>query len=638
MIRFTDALTLALTKLRTHKIRITITIIISSLLFGLLIAILLISEGGFQSLGNFSKEGYGNRFIVNAQPISRDISKVFDDTSVIARAKTIFKDNIAAKKLAAKNLGITYDESSEMQPTMSYSGDVNEVSLSWSAPSAVQAINEYFSTKPSNDLEALKQTSSKYSPTNLYTTTQKTPKSGAILFMKDGKENFTPDQEAAYKSNNYASLEVQLLTGAGLTVASPGLTNPFMLSKDKIKSSNPDAIPVIITSYAAEEILGLPSLENATPTEQLNRVKEIQSKAGSISFSICYRNSTSQQQINEAISVAKDIEKNKNNKDYQKPSLIYQLPAENSCAAAVVKSDTRSSEQKSYDAKLKTFNKQFNIEDTPDQQKIELTVVGIMPNLQSSSSRSLASSGILQAIVGSSSSYGIMVPSDLYEALPSVQRYEEIFAKTSGFMSPTNDVFYAEFKSAKTASSFITEQTCNDSETCEKDGKQFYLSPYGSNSIALDSAKSQFLTIFGIAIIVVIAIASVIMSGTLGRMVSDSRRETAVFRAIGFKRIDITSIYVTYILILSSLVAISSLIIGISAALIFDQIFWQDFTVQSLLIFGASDLTRQFHFFAINYLVMSWIIAAILGSGLISTILPLARNIRRNPIKDMRDE
>jgi len=34
-----------------------------------------------------------------------------------------------------------------------------------------------------------------------------------------------------------------------------------------------------------------------------------------------------------------------------------------------------------------------------------------------------------------------------------------------------------------------------------------------------------------------------------------------------------------------------------------------------------------------------WLVtAAAVGAGLISMILPLLRNIRRNPIKDMRDE
>ena len=636
MIRFTDATILALTKLRTHKVRTSITIIISSLLFGLLIAALLVTDGAFQSVSDFSEEGYGSRFLVGASYINYNNFELLQDSSVIARAKEIYKETIAAKKAAAKTLGITYDESSEMQPTTSYTDKAEDTYLTLSSPSAIQAIEEYNKSQPKADLNSLEKIASSYSPTAFYTAETKTPKSGAILLMKDGKEDFSAKNKNSDANTDYMSIETLLAQGSGFTVVDTGLTNTFLLPKEKVKSSSLNVIPVIITYHAAEEILNLPTIKNATPSEQLSRIKEIQSKAGSISFSVCYRNSTSQQQIDEAIAVALEIEKNKNNKDYQKPSVIYQLPADDACSAAAIKSDTRTTEQKNLDAKTKQFNKQFGVETDPDQQKIEFAVIGLMPNMPDYN-QSFTAASLLQSLVGSSSNYGIAVPNNLYNGLPDINRYNEIFSKANNIMS-SSDNYGVEFNTAKDASNFISQQNCNDIEKCETDGKPFSLYAYGSNSIALDSIKSGFLNIFRIAMLVVVGIAAIIMSGTLGRMVSDSRRETAVFRAIGFKRIDIASIYLTYILILSIFIAISSFAIGSIAAYILDQFYWQDFTIQALLAFGASDVTRQFHFFKLDYIKMSWVLLAILSSGIISTILPLMRNIRRNPIKDMRDE
>jgi len=638
MIKFTDALTLASTKLRTHKIRTAITVIIPSLLFGLLIATLIIFEGGVHSINEFSKEGYGSRFIIGASAMPFDDNNIFQDKTIIARAKAIYKEDIDAKTAAAKKLDIYYDKSTELQPTIDYSGKSDDIYLSTSAPSALKALKEYNLTQPKNDLNALKTTSEAYNPIAFYTTSTKSVNSGSFLLMKDNKENFAYQNKGFDDKTDYLSIETMLSQGYGFTVMDHELTDPFLLPKDKITSINPDAIPVMITYHAAEQLLNLTTVKNAKPSDQLARINEVQSKAGSISFSACYRNSVSKQQIDEAISMAAEIEKNKNNKEYQKPLVIYQLPADNTCAAAIIKSDTRTSAEKTYATKLSQFNKQFGIIDEPDQQKIEFNVIGLLPN-SPDYSQSFNASGLLQTLVGSSSAFGIEVPSNLYNNLPIINRYNTIFSDQSGYNYMSSESYGVEFGTSTDASNFISQKSCNeDSTKCKKDNKLFMLFPSGSNSIALDSVKSSFLNIFSIAMLVIVVIASIIMSGTLGRMVADSRRETAVFRAIGFKRIDIANIYITYILIISALVAIVSITIGSITAYVVNQIFWQDFTIQSLLAFGASDITRQFHFFRIDSIKMLWVLAAIFSSGIISTILPLARNIRRNPIKDMRDE
>lgn len=639
MIRFIDAATLALTKLRTHKIRTAITIIIPSILFGALFAILIVSEGAFQSISNFNQEGYGSRFMVGTSTIGYDDYSILQNPDVIARAKEIYKETIATKKVAAKQIGIIYEETSEEQPVINYSEKVGDEFLSMTAPSAVQAYKEYKSSQTKIDLDYLKNLAKPYSPIGYYSAVTKTPKSGNITLMKDGKESFSIKTEDYNSATDYLSVEAMISQSNGFTVVDHELSDTFMLPNSGQKAPSPNAVPVIMTYHAAEGMLNLPAIKNAGGKDQLDRIEEIQSKADSITFSVCYRNSASRQLIDQTIAVNAEIEKNKDNKEYQAPSVIYQLPADDSCAAPTIKSDTRSAEQKSIEAKYKQFNEQFGIFNEPDQQKIEFYVVGLMPNGPDYSSQAITAATILQSLVGSSTNYGLVVPGNLYDNLSSVARYEEIFAKSDGISSYSQvDNYVVEFGSAAEASKFISEKNCNDMEKCQSAGTPFFLFGYGSNSIALDGIKTGFLNVFSIAVIVVVVIAAIIMSGTLGRMVADGRRETAVFRAIGFKRIDIASIYITYIIIISVFVTITAFVIGAAAAYALDYVYWQEFTVQSLLAFGTSDMTRQFHFFKLNYIIIAMIVSSILGSGLISAILPLARNIRRNPIKDMRDE
>lgn len=66
----------------------------------------------------------------------------------------------------------------------------------------------------------------------------------------------------------------------------------------------------------------------------------------------------------------------------------------------------------------------------------------------------------------------------------------------------------------------------------------------------------------------VVLLAAVIMWITVGRAIADGRHETATFRAIGFKRGDIATVYILYTVILFILVAIFAAGIGYLGAYI----------------------------------------------------------------------
>jgi ABC-type antimicrobial peptide transport system permease subunit len=640
MIRFIDATVLALTKLRTHKIRTAITVIIPSLLFGILFAVLIMSEGVFNSFSNFNKEGYGSRFIIGANPIPFDDYKLMQDKTIITRAKEIYRKAVADKKAAAQKLGVPYDESSEIPPIFNYTGKIEDEYLSTGSPYAIQALKENIAQNKVPDMEILEKITAGYKTKGIYTIEAKANylNEGSLTYMKDGKESFI-NTNNIQPVNDYSVSSIELIFKqfSGFSVMSKEITDTFLLpEKYQVSPTNPDSIPVIVSYSVAEKMLNLLVVKDATPKQQLDRISEIQQKAGTINFTTCYRNNISKQQIDQAVAVAAEIDENKNNKDYQKPSLIYQLPAEDSCAAASIKTDTRSSEEKAIALKTKQFNKQFGVVDEPEQQKIYFHIVGLSPN-QPDFSQTVSAFSLFQSIFGTSSTYALQVPGDQYDRLPSAEKYNKILSDINAVFV-YNKTYAVEFNSANDATDFINKYNCDQYETCQENNKLFSLYAYGSNSIALDSIKTTFLKAFAIATLVIVIIAAIIMSGTLGRLVADGRRETAVFRAIGFKRIDIASIYITYIFVISLIIIATSALIGFTASYVIDFLYWQDFTVQSLLIFGASDINRQFHFISIDLIKLTLVLAAIVTSGLISTILPLIRNLRRNPIKDMRDE
>ncbi len=137
---------------------------------------------------------------------------------------------------------------------------------------------------------------------------------------------------------------------------------------------------------------------------------------------------------------------------------------------------------------------------------------------------------------------------------------------------------------------------------------------------------------------VVAGIAAFIMMGMTGRVISDSRRETAVFRAIGARRNDIRAIYVGYTLMLSVIIALMALLLGLIAAMILNAKFAPGLTAQGYLtyIFAPEGLT--FHLLSPWWLALAVLVVAVIIAGFAGMLLPLARNLARSPIKDMRDD
>jgi predicted transcriptional regulator len=119
MIRLRDSATLAFTKLRTRRIRLGITVFISSLIFSGLMTASFISNGVFHSVGSFSKEGFGSRYLISASANGTALD-VFQNKEVIKRVSKLQKAEIAKKKIEAKKLGIMYDPASEPQAVEQY--------------------------------------------------------------------------------------------------------------------------------------------------------------------------------------------------------------------------------------------------------------------------------------------------------------------------------------------------------------------------------------------------------------------------------------------------------------------------------------------------------------------------------------
>jgi hypothetical protein len=629
-----DATLLAATKLRTRKIRTAVTVVISSLLFGGLIAVLFVFQGASNSLKNFNSTGLGSRYIVHATNDPAELGAEVQNDAVKQSAEKIYQQTLKDESAEAKKLGIPFDTSSLVSPffeaTPSNGSPYKILNLASSA--AQKALEDYQNTHQSPGLPALRMLAAPYHPISFYAVTEASPIDGQLQLMKHGEEDFSSSDQPGQQ----LSQSPDILQANPPEITPPQLVDPFLFHSTVNHTGHPNAIPLVVPYDSAAQLLGMSALPASAPTAQEETyIEELYAKAENTTFVACYRNTASQQQIDKAI----QYQQSKDQKGYQKPDLIYGLPPANSCGPAKVISDTRSDTQKNIDAKQMQFDKLFGQIVEPKQRKIYFRIVGLSPNPPHD--QASTGSAIFQSLAGSSLQGGLAIPSDMYQKLPAVDEYKMILGEARSYLpaTGTNEGYYVEFANANDARRFIQDESCSTGPNgvCGSVQRPFILNAFGSNSLGLKELQDKFAYFFRVALLGVVVIAIIILSGTVGRMVADGRRETAVFRAIGASRADIAAVYVIYTFFLSLIVAFFALAIGTVVAIVFNHYFSDEATIQAKLAFGATNTDKVFHLFATTPAIWMVAIVAILA-GLLSTIFPLLRNMRRNPISDLRDE
>ena len=106
---------------------------------------------------------------------------------------------------------------------------------------------------------------------------------------------------------------------------------------------------------------------------------------------------------------------------------------------------------------------------------------------------------------------------------------------------------------------------------------------------------------------------------------------------MGAKRRDITCIYIIYVLIVALRIVIASLILGIATAFAIANTYGKNLTDTAATAFGTVGSAPQFSVFSLESPIIIAVVSSIFIVSLIASIQPLLRNVRRNPVQDIRD-
>ena len=657
MLRITDSLRLAGTKLRVRRIRLSITVVVSGLLFAALLAGLTMLMGAQRSVEEFDRGSLNSRYLV-AQTAIRPNTIEFT-SNLTARAEAERTQMIKDKQALAARLGLPYDPKSE--PPIMQSFPDSQPYPNDQSVIVQRLIRQETAKLPRLTADAQWQFARTRGAVQQFSI-QSITANGTLNYMEQGLESFDDKRQ---QNNQPTPLEEFKQQFGSITTIDQSLLGGYLLAG---ASAKPSEIPLIIRYQDAEVLLGLKPLDkNASNDTQLARLKELRQKAGQLTFSACYRNPTSRallqtakQQIQAAANQAK-----KPSADYVKPDREYAMPSADSCATPTVIKDNRSAEAKRTEANQRQFDQTFgSAQPEPAQAKFTFRVVGLMPDGIKATQSDIGS--FLQQFLSTRLSHTWIVPrgSMTTAAQMALESTIQTASNSQGGTNRDETLAIYEFSDPNKARSYLAAASCGEGASggteitdlsaqpepaevskTQKSNKSICLpryvvfaSPTGSNSLVNYDAMERLKPIIMWTFIGVTIIAAFILLIIISRTIADSRKESAVFRALGATRLDISQIYFVYTMIVALLTALFSIAAGLVVVYIADNLLASQITATLRIAMTPKDLATTFHFWTIDWMVIGAVALSIIAAAVLACLIPLIRNTRRNPIKDMRDE
>jgi ABC-type antimicrobial peptide transport system permease subunit len=297
------------------------------------------------------------------------------------------------------------------------------------------------------------------------------------------------------------------------------------------------------------------------------------------------------------------------------------------------------------DANLELYQKANGTYKDITNQLLTFQIVGVMAVTSNSSNTYSDIHSFVNSLLSVNYLNGAFIPNQLYDKLPAAAQYKNILQNHSieglGYSRSITDAGIGEtivaFPSIQQAQDFINKDTCYNgtSDSCKK---PWTSQMYGSNYLLIGDFGKFATSAMKIALPAALILAGIIIWIAMARVITDSRRETAVFRALGAKRIDIMRIYIVYSAIVAVLIIVFALVMGAVGVTIIQILYGSQATNYAKVAYGVFDQLQPFSFIGININLILVVIIAIILVSLIAVLPPLVRNVRRNPIRDMRDE
>ncbi len=546
--RLSDTLVLVKTKFRTRRVRLFFGIVILAVLFSAVIVSLVALANARGSLNQYVASGLNGRFLVNASNSKPNPLNGETPQELIDIAERLYREKLEKEEAVYKTFGLTYVENESDSPIETGKGKKR---VRVATEIGRKAVVEYMRRFQEYDDKDATELSDEFQPVNLFRVSSAYALNGSLYGLVDGEDDLD-----AIGSESPRTIDTYF--------------NNFLITDDSLVESfsvngatlNEGEIPVMVTYRMAEELMGLDRLENASDREIYERHTYIREHVNSSSYGFCYRNTASQANILEA--------KSANENSYAK--VKYRMPSSN-CGLASVETDGRNEEEKRNADLLKAIERELGDYVEPKQEMIVMRVVGVLPDPREISVES-SMFELFKKLVSTGLPVDVpYIPRSLLEQNVEQEAFSNVIGYSEEHMYSllSEDSYVLEFSSSEDAQAFIREKNC-ESAVCPKE-TPFKLILYGNNSVLVDQAFAGFFSVAYWAALIVCIVGIVLLFNTVNRVISDSQREIAVYRAIGYSKRDIGKIYFLYSIVYVGLVYLPVVIIGLGGPWVLNVLF-----------------------------------------------------------------
>lgn len=657
MIRVSQAIKLAHAKTKSHRILMWLSIIIASLLFAVAVAATTIFNGGLDSLNQFVHESEGDKYRLTVTPVTPVFNQYFAnlDLSKIQEMRQFETNYNTTRTAEYQKQGLKYvvDPSQSILMPDSYPNDTTPKELRYRLNTASPIANAFLLHKQQQWMDAatnktnnLMQLARQNGVSRIYDNTIAggpwiMPSSNTTVIV-DGKENFQSNGNNT--SNNSINNSLYLAVNDNLIKRNIDVDSDQKLN----------GIPVVLSASSFAETFGgslnISPKRPAKIADQSKWLKDIKDKAVGYTYQVCYRNNVEKEMLNKIQQDYVVINSHSNDKNYPAPSLQYNYPT-TPCGDITIKSDARTSQEKSAQAASNEQKQREGIAIKPYHELITFQIVGVFDTQYSDkSSSSLATllGAALQANTYTATDVAL-VPNQLYNKMNEQFRPKHLTddernsAITFFIDSPDFRPLTLEFVDSDSLTKFAQKYTCQTGDLISNYGNDDCNKPYrsvvyGINSIAINSAVKHGRQILLLALAVIVLLSLIVIWFTIARMIGSSRHETAIYRAIGAKRRDITAIYILYAIGLSFRIAVISTTLGLIIAFIMNNQFQAEATSILASVFGLVDAKISVNLFQPDISALIIIVAMSIITSLVASIQPIITNVLRPPIRDIREE
>lgn len=597
--RLIDAYILARTKRKTRRIRTALVTIVSSLMFAVLFLVVLVVSGVVNSSQQLKDVGFNSRHLTAIMRLSAGFGS--DYQALVNKVEAEMDAELRTRKIA-----ITQDTHNDP----SYQAERERrltVSLTEAANKDLQILEQ--DVKKLGQLSALHHLSRLGAEDSLtyHPTATEDPKVKELVAQQNKQSTTETTNPFVNQKLEFYDIEADMLR----TQVQPGQSLSWQPGQP---------IPAVLP-YSHLQVLANRSLTNLDTTAKNQAYKELITTHSGKVLDYCWRNPTALQQLQDVIKYNYDAANDKDKTT--NPIAVPNCGGFDQAQLKKIGLVTTLSDE----AAPKPLFKAPEMP-PPVTTKIQFKIVGFVPTHDNFGNGDIIESLFINASLIPFTQNPILLPKEVTAKHPQfIERAKNLEGQTTSLI--------ADFASREQQKAFLAH-ACQGDE-CMQLSKPFMI-PFGNLAVALEETI-QFLTLFlTIATVVMMIIAAIMILFTISKVIADSTKEIAVFRALGARRRDIAQIYFTYGSMLTISALACSIIFAIAGAYSIHILQGEQFAALLVQASGAYTANLQANLVGYEPFWLAAIAAALAASALVGISIPIAAAIKRRLINTLREE